>query len=51
MAPRPCAQPIARILQRDFLWHSLIGLVTYLAMRCLILGLAAGEQPKRSNDR
>ncbi len=34
-----------------FLWHSLIGLVTYLAMRCLILSLASGRQPTRSNDR
>jgi hypothetical protein len=34
-----------------FLWHSLIGLVTYLAMRCLILSLASGLQPVRSNDR
>ncbi len=28
-----------------FLWHTLIGLVTYLAMRCLILTLASGEHP------
>ena len=27
-----------------FLWHSLIGLVTYLAMRGLILNLASGER-------
>jgi hypothetical protein len=34
-----------------FLWHSLIGLVTYLAMRCLILSLAKGDQPASGNDR
>jgi hypothetical protein len=34
-----------------FLWHSLIGLVTYLAMRCLVLSLASEDQPARSNDR
>ena len=28
-----------------FLWHTLIGLVTYLAMRCLILTLTSGEHP------
>ena len=33
-----------------FLWHSLIGLVTYLAMRCLILNLGPEEQPEWSND-
>jgi hypothetical protein len=37
-------------LGTHFLWHSLIGLVTYLAMRCLILSLASGEQPAGSND-
>jgi hypothetical protein len=34
-----------------FLWHSLIGLATYLAMRCLVLSLASGSQAVRSNDR
>ena len=34
-----------------FLWHSLIGLVTYLAMSCLIRSLASGEQFERGNDR
>ena len=33
-----------------FLWHSLIGLVAYLAMRCLILNLGPEEQPEWSND-
>jgi hypothetical protein len=37
-------------LGTHFLWHSLIGLVTYLAMRGLILSLASGEQPAGSND-
>jgi Ceramidase len=34
-----------------FLWHTLIGLVTYLAMRCLILSLASEDEPAGSNDR
>ena len=34
-----------------FLWHSLIGLLTYLAMRCLVLSLASECQAVRSNDR
>ena len=33
-----------------FLWHSLIGLVAYLAMRCLILNFGPEEQPEWSND-
>lgn len=34
-----------------FLWHTLIGLVTYLAMRGLILDLASAEQPPGSDGR
>jgi hypothetical protein len=34
-----------------FLWHALIGLVTYLAMRGLILSLAARDQPVGRTDR
>jgi hypothetical protein len=34
-----------------FLWHSLIGLVTYLAMSCLIQTLASGEQFERRSGK
>ena len=32
-----------------FLWHALVGLVTYLAMCCLILSLASAEQSARDS--